>query len=302
MERKVICIVGPTCSGKTALSIMLAEKLNGEIISADSRQIFKHLDIGTAKPSAAELNKTRHYFIDELNPDEDFNISIFEQESLRIIEDIFKRRKQPIVAGGSGLYVKALVDGIFDSADADGEFRQDMMKKRESFGNEFLYDELKKIDPESADKMRPSNWKRIIRALEVYHLTGHKIGELQENHERKTNFSFVQHGIRWKREVLYSNIEKRVDDMITEGLVDEVKNVLGRGFSKKLNSLNTVGYKEIISYLDGEITLDRAVELIKRNTRRFAKRQMTWFRKDDRINWHDVEKKDDLMKIINEVQ
>lgn len=301
MERKVICIVGPTCSGKTTLAIMLAEKLNGEIISADSRQIFKYLDIGTAKPSAAELKKTRHNFIDELNPDEDFNISMFEQEGLKVISDIFSRGKQPIVAGGSGLYVKALVDGIFNSADTDGEFRQELMEKKDRFGNEFIYNELKKIDPESAYKMRPSNWKRIIRALEVYHLTGRRIGDLQEKHERNTGFSFVQHGLKWERETLYNNIEKRVDEMIAAGLVNEVEKILAMGYGKDLNSLNTVGYKEIISHLDGEITLERSVELIKRNTRRFAKRQMTWFRKDERIKWHDVDKMEDLRKLAEEV-
>jgi len=301
MERKVVCIVGPTCSGKTSLSIMLAEIFSTEIISADSRQIYKHLTIGTAKPSDEQLKKIKHHFIDELNPDEYFNVSIFEQESLKIIERLFSENKIPVIAGGSGLYIKALVEGIFDSVDTDPEVRKNLLLKKQEYGIDYLYDELKKVDPVSADKMFPQNWKRVIRALEVYYSTGIPIWELQQKHKRETSINFLQYGLLWNRNILYKNIEERVDLMIENGLLDEVRGILSSGFGKELNSLNTVGYKEIISYFNKEISLDKAVELIKRNTRRFAKRQMTWFRKDERIKWINVDDENDLAFVCKKI-
>ena len=285
MERKVIVIVGPTCSGKTKVGISLAEELHTEIISADSRQIFKYLNIGTAKPSEDELARNKHHFINLLEPDEDYNVSRFESDSLKIVNSLLENGMVPVVVGGSGLYIKALVDGIFDSVDSDEEYREKLYEQREKFGNEFLFEELKKIDPESSSKMLPQNWKRVMRALEVFHLTGQPISKFQTDYKRQIDVKFILFGLNWNRAKLYSNIEHRVDEMIEKGLVDEVKNILARGFSKNINALNTVGYKEIISYLGNEITLERAVELIKRNTRRFAKRQMTWFRKTKGINW-----------------
>jgi tRNA dimethylallyltransferase len=301
LERKVIVIVGPTCSGKSGLAFQLATKVKGEIISADSRQIYKYLNIGTAKPEENIRNKVKHYFIDQLEPDKDFNVNKFEKEALKTIAEIFKTGKQPIVAGGTGLYVKGLIDGIFDSADTDEEYRFELMNLRHQHGNEFLYDKLKQVDPESAAKMESSNWKRVIRALEVHYITGEKIGVHQRQYERKENYYFIQFGLNWERKTLYNNIEMRVDEMIKAGLVKEVKNILKSGYNKNLNSLNTVGYKEIISYLENEISLERAIELIKRNTRRYAKRQMTWFRKDQRIKWYDVKKPDDLNKICEQI-
>lgn len=285
MERKVIVIVGPTCSGKTKVGISLAEKLQTEIISADSRQFYKYLNIGTAKPTTDELQLVKHHFIDLLEPDKEYNVSKFETEALKIIDELLERKKVPIVVGGSGLYIKALTEGIFNSVDVDDDYRDTLKKKREKLGNGYLYEELKKADPQSAAGMLPQNWKRVMRALEVFHLTGEPIWKFQENYKRDTNYNFILFGLNWEREKLYRNIENRVDEMITAGLVDEVKNILSFGYSKKINSLNTVGYKEIISYLENEITLERAIELIKRNTRRYAKRQMTWFRKTENINW-----------------
>jgi tRNA dimethylallyltransferase len=291
---KVIVIAGPTCSGKTKLSLMLAERLNSEIISADSRQIYKYLNIGTAKPSRAELQSIKHHFIDILTPDEEYNVSRFEIEALSVINNMIKNDKVPIVAGGSGLYIKALVDGIFNTVDVDEVFRSELLELKKKFGDEYLYSELKKVDPQSASKMLPQNWKRIIRALEVFHLSGKTIGELQKEYKREINLEFIQYGLRWDRDALYSNIEARVDGMIEEGLVDETKEILHKGYSKNINSLNTVGYKEIISFIENEISLERAVELIKRNTRRFAKRQITWFKQDNRITWFDVKSQKDL--------
>lgn len=297
MERQVIVIVGPTCSGKTKVSIELAKKLNSEIISADSRQIYMYLDIGTAKPSNEDLETVKHHFINYLYPDENYNVSRFENDALEVVEKLFNNNKIPIVAGGSGLYIHAIVDGIFDAVNADDEFREEFNLKREKFGNEYWYEELKKLDPQSASEMLPQNWKRVMRALEVYHLSGQPIWKFQRDYKRETNINFIQFGIEWPREILYDNINNRVVTMISNGLVDEVKSILNAGYNSNLNSLNTVGYKEIISYLQNEISLDRAVELIKRNTRHYAKRQLTWFRKDKRIHWIKIQSGEQLKEI-----
>jgi tRNA dimethylallyltransferase len=301
VERKVIVIAGPTCSGKTSLSLLLAEKLNSEIISADSRQFYKFLNIGTAKPDAVVLQKTKHHFINILEPDEYFNASMFEKQALSIIENLFAYNKTPIVVGGSGLYLKALTNGIFVDADLNLELRERFLKLKEEKGNEGLYEELKKTDPVSAASMLPQNWKRVMRALEVYYATGTPISKFHSEQNRDINIDFMIFGLNWKRELLYKNIEARVDQMMDNGLIDEIKYILNKGYSKSLNALNTVGYKEIISYLDGEVSLDKAVELIKRNTRRYAKRQMTWFRKVEGIKWFDVSSFNDLFVISDEI-
>ena len=294
MGQRVIVITGPTCSGKSYLGLKLAQLINGEIISTDSRQIYKRLNIGTAKPTLEELLKVKHHFIDILNPREDYDANKFSIDAEIVIDDIHKRKKTAVVAGGSGLYVKALIDGIVDSADKDENLRKELLTKKDKLGNEFLYNELKKVDPISADKMLPQNWKRVIRALEVFYLTGKPIHQHHSSQNKNSKFSFYQIGLNWNRDVLYTRIEERIDKMIEDGLVDEVTGILNDGYDKNLNSLNTVGYKEIISYLDKEITLSRAIELIKRNTRRYAKRQLTWFRADERIKWFNVSSQDDL--------
>ena len=199
-----------------------------------------------------------------------------------------KQGKIPIVAGGSGLYVKSLIDGIIDEVETDEIYRDEVYSLRKKNGNEFLYNELIKVDPESAAKMLPQNWKRVIRALEVHHITGKPISYFHSTQKKKSDYPFLQYGLEWERSKLYKNIDDRVDNMIANGLVDEVKSILAMGYDKKINALNTVGYKEIISYLEGEINLDQAVELIKRNTRHYAKRQITWFKADKRIAWLNV--------------
>lgn len=301
MERKVIVIAGPTCSGKTKVGINTAQQIKSEIISADSRQLYKLLDIGTAKPSENELKKVRHHFINFLEPDTYYNVSTFEDEALAVIDQLHQQNKIPIVVGGSGLYIKALVDGLFNSVDTDEDFREELKIKREKFGNQFIYDELKKVDPESASKMLPQNWKRVMRALEVFHLTGEPIWKFQQSYQRDSSLQFYQFGLEWDRKILYQNIEARVDQMMDDGLVDEVKRILDLGYTEKDNSLNTVGYKEIISYMKNEISLDRAIELIKRNTRRYAKRQLTWFRKDERIKWLKIDNEDDLLIVHDKI-
>lgn len=301
MESKVIIIVGPTCSGKTNLSLLLAEKLKAEVISADSRQIYKYLSIGTAKPGLDELQKVTHHLIDFLDPSEEYNASKFEKDAIQIITKLSEQKITPIVAGGSGLYIKALVDGIFDSVDTDEEFRKKIMSERNQFGNEHLLNQLKLVDPKTAENLLPQNWKRVIRALEVFHITGEPIWKHQDEHKRELDIDFLQFGLNWEREILYENIELRVDKMIEMGLIDEIKSLLDKDYQTNINALNTVGYKEIIEFINGNITLDRAVELIKRNTRRYAKRQMTWFRKDERVKWFDITSKDDLPLIADEI-
>ena len=306
----VIVIVGPTCSGKTNLSLKLTQLIPSEVISADSRQFYKYLDIGTAKPSKEQLQKVPHHFIDFLDPSENYDVSLFEKDAEKIIDQIHKKNKTPIVVGGSGLYIKALIDGIFqvsvpsgDTDEKDDGYRNELLQKRKEFGNEFLYNELKKVDPLSAEKMLPQNWKRVMRALEVIHTTGEPIWKhhQKQSTQKDKKYLFKQFGLSWDRKILYENIDKRVDEMIKNGFVEEVKNILEKGFDKNINSLNTVGYKEIIQYLDGEITIDRAIELIKRNTRHYAKRQMTWFRKDERIQWFDVNDISELDHIAKKI-
>jgi len=297
----VVVIVGPTCSGKSGLAIEIAKAFNSEIISADSRQFYKLIDIGTAKPSNFELEEIPHSFISSLELDENFDVSSYEKQALIKIDNLIKRKQIPVITGGSGLYIKALVDGIVDLA-ADENIRKELFAKKQKFGNEFLYIELFTVDPAAAKTMLPQNWKRVMRALEVFYITGKSITEFHALQIRNRNeYQFLQFGLNWKRELLYKRIELRVDEMINLGLVEEVKSILAKGYSETLNSLNSVGYKEIIAYLKEEITLETAISLIKRNTRRYAKRQLTWFRKDERIHWFDIENELDLIQIKNEI-
>ncbi|CUU03615.1 tRNA dimethylallyltransferase [Candidatus Thermokryptus mobilis] len=301
MKKKVLAIVGPTASGKTKLSIIVAEKIGGEIISADSRQVYRYMDIGTAKPSKEERERVKHYFIDELNPDEEFNAGVFGERGREIIEDIFSRGKVPIIVGGSGLYVKSLIDGFFEGPAGDWELRETLYRKAKQLGKEAVYEELKRVDPASAEKIHPNNLKRVIRALEVYYLTGKPISQLQVEMKPEINFETVQVGLNWDRKKLYRRIEKRVDEMIERGLIDEVRKLRELGYDKNLNSLQTVGYKEVFDYLDGLISYDEMVYLIKRNSRRYAKRQLTWFRQDRRIIWVDVDDGTDFNELADKV-
>ncbi len=301
MEPKVIVIVGPTCSGKTELAINLASRLKSEVISADSRQVYKYLDIGTAKPTKEQLKKVKHHFIDVLYPNEKFNASQFSITASKIISDLQEEGKSTIVVGGSGLYIKALIDGIIDKVENDEAYRDELYELRKKHGNEFLYNKLQKVDSESAHKILPQNWKRVVRALEVYHLTGKPISYFHSTQKKTENHLYKQFGIHWERTKLYENINKRVDLMIADGLVEEVKSILAMSYDKSINALQTVGYKEIISYLEGEISIDRAVELIKRNTRHFAKRQFTWFRKDERIQWFNLNEFSGLDRITENI-
>lgn len=297
MAKKVIIITGPTASGKTTLAIEVAKRLNTEIISADSRQIFKFLDIGTAKPDTQQLASVKHHCIDILYPDEDYDVSLFESDARKIMDEMFLKGMIPVIAGGSGLYIKAIVTGIFFGPTKDEEFRLEMDKLRVSQGEEAIYAILKEKDPLSAEKMLPSNWKRVIRALEVLHSTGIPIWKHHEEQTTSKDIQYFQFALDIDRKILYDRIENRVDAMIASGLEQEVKKVLEMGYSKDLNSLNTVGYKEMINYICNEYNLVRGIELIKRNSRRYAKRQLTWFRADKEINWL----KHDNNNLVNEI-
>jgi len=293
--------VGPTCSGKSSLSLQLAKDLKTEIISADSKQIYKLIDIGTAKPSKSELKEIPHAFINSISLDENYDVSLYEKQALEKIDNLLKNNKIPIITGGSGLYVRALIDGIVDLA-ADDDLRKELNAKKEKYGNDFLYQELITVDQSAANTMLPQNWKRVIRALEVFYLTGKSIKEFHNEQVKvRPNYNVSQFGLNWDRGILFKRIEDRVDQMIVNGLVGEVDSILKMGYSETLNSLNSVGYKEIIAHLKNEVSLDEAISLIKRNTRRYAKRQLTWFRKDKRIRWFDIKNELDLIDIKNEI-
>lgn len=282
---KILAIVGPTGSGKTSLSIILAERMHGEIISADSRQIYKHLDIGTAKPTAQELQRVPHHFIGMFEPSEEYNAGMFGKDARITIKQIFARKKLPLLVGGSGLYLKAVIDGLFEGPGKDPEIRTRLEERLTHEGAKALFEELKKIDPVSAANAPPTKPRRIIRALEVYYITGQPISQLHAEQRNEPEFDTVQFALAWDRKALYARINQRVDTMITMGLVDEVKGLGEQGYDIALNALNTVGYKEVFNYLDDVYDYEEMVRLIKQNTRRFAKRQLTWFRADKKIQW-----------------
>lgn len=287
-NKNVILLVGPTASGKTRVSLEIASKIKAEIVSADSRQVYKRMNIGTAKPSDDELQTIPHHCIDIREPHEYFSAGQFGRLARPIIDDIFSRDKQPIVVGGSGLYIRALVDGVFEGNYRDESVRMKLRNKAEEQGIDFLYGRLKKVDPLASEKIHANDLRRIVRALEVYEVTGQPISIIQKENTEPADFSPHFYALSWDREVIYGRIESRVDLMVTDGLVNEVRLLLEKGYSLDDNAMDSVGYKEIVQHLNGEISLDEAIGLIKQNTRRFAKKQMTWFRQDKRIQWIDV--------------
>ncbi len=299
--RKVLAIIGPTASGKTTLGIETAKLLDGEIISADSRQIYKHINIAAAVPSEEERQGIIHHFMEELNLNEEFNAGDFGKKGREIIEDIFTRGKQPVIVGGSGLYIRSLIDGLFEEEVEDEEIRETLYDKLKHKGKEFMYNAIKEIDKIAASTMIPANIRRVIRALEIYYATGKKISNLQKK-KIDTGFYTVQVGLNWDRQILYKRINERVDTMLEEGLVDEVRELKNTGYNpQEYNSLNTVGIKEVFSYLDNEITQSTMIDSIKQNSRRYAKRQMTWFRKDKRINWINLKEDMNIKYVAGEV-
>ena len=298
MKPKVIVIVGPTASGKTDLSIKLAKQLNGEIISADSMQIYKKMTIGTAKPIPEEMQGIPHHMIDIIEPNEDFNVAKYKNMAEEKIEEIINKGKQPIIVGGTGLYIDTLVNGIeFFDIENDLEYRKKLEEEVDVKGIDWLYEELKKIDPEAAKNIEKNNVRRVIRALEIYKVTGKTKTQLDKESIKGSKYDYVIFGLLWNREELYERINLRVDIMLEDGLIEEVKSLINNeGFSK--TALQGLGYKEVVEYLEEKCSYDEMVEKIKMETRRYAKRQMTWFRRNKNIVWLDAKNKSELMQEV----
>ena len=288
MTPKLITIVGPTAIGKTALSISLAKHYGCEIISADSRQFYKEMNIGTAVPSPEELHSAKHHFIQHKSINETYSVGDFERDAIEKIKELHKRNTTVIMVGGSGLYVKAVTDGLDDFPSIDKDVRIDLNKKFKNEGLKPLQDELFAVDRKAYESIAIDNPHRVIRALEVYQGTGRPYSSFLSQPQKKRDFDTIYIGLRADRQVIYDRINKRVDLMMKAGLLDEVKSLYP---FKHVNALNTVGYKELFRYLDGEIDLEFAISEIKKNTRRFAKRQLTWFNKNKDIEWfsHDCD-------------
>lgn len=284
----LLAIVGPTATGKTEISVQVAKRLGAEIISADSMLIYRHMDIGTAKPTPEEMEGVPHHMIDVADPDDTFNVALYNQAVKDILPGILKRNKLPMLVGGTGLYVKAVIEDYnFTQAETNHELREKLMRECATWGKPALHRRLAEIDPETASRLHVNDVKRVIRALEVYYQTGKTLSE-SARREKKPVYNLLMYGLTMDRQQLYSRIEKRVDKMIASGLIDEVEELLARGYSPGLTSMQGLGYKEIARYLNKELTLDQAVILLKQSTRRFAKRQLTWFGRDKRIKWIDV--------------
>ena len=291
MKKPLVVIAGPTACGKTDISIELAKRINGEIISADSMQVYKFMDIGTAKATKEEMQGIKHYLIDEFMPDEDFNVMIFQQKAKEYMEEIYSKGKIPIIAGGTGFYINAVVnDNEFTETEEDNSLREKLYKDAQENGADYNHNKLKKVDPDYAATVHANNIKRVARALEYFYLTGQKFSEHNAEEKKKTspyNTSFII--LNMDREKLYKRIDMRVDIMIKNGLIDEVKKLLDMGYDPGLVSMQGLGYKEIVPYITGEWSLEKAVDELKKRTRHFAKRQLTWFkRQTENCLWVDL--------------
>ncbi len=286
---KLLVILGPTASGKSALGMDIAHELNAQILSADSLQVYRHFDIGTAKPTSPDQERIRHHIIDVIDPAEEFNAGMFRERASAVIRDLHGQGVNIIVAGGTYLYVKILLSGLIDGIPSDTDIRADIKKENLALGTERLYERLKSIDPEAASKIHTNDYVRIERALEVHYLTGQKISNLHMRHGfSESSYNYMKIGITIQREALKDKIDERVDDMLERGLVEEVRRIRDMGYASDIKPMQSIGYKQINQYLDNEISLEQTIELIKRDTKRFAKRQMTWLRNDKEIKWYDI--------------
>lgn len=288
-RKKVLVIIGPTAVGKTDFSIEMASQFNGEVISGDSMQIYKGMDIGTAKIKPSEMKGIPHHLIDIKDPTESFSVAEFQILVRQKIEEIHARGKLPIIVGGTGLYIQAvLYDYQFSDSEGDPGFRAEMERKVQLGQSEKLYKKLQEIDPIAAEKIHPNNYRRIIRALEIYHLTGKTMTELQKSQENTLLYNALLIGITMDRPKLYNRINARVDQMINEGLIEEVEQLYNAGIDSNYQAMKAIGYKEILSYLQGNLTLESAIDLLKKNSRNYAKRQLTWFRNKMDAVWFDI--------------
>ncbi len=296
--KQVIILLGPTGVGKTGASILLARALNTEIISADSMQIYRGMDIGTAKPSRDERSTVRHHMIDIVDPTGSFSAGQYISEISPIIEDLHAKGKAPLIVGGTGLYIKAVTRGIFGGPSADWDLREELLSaERDEQGS--LYKYLLKMDPDAAVRIDSNDTRRIVRALEVCLKSKEKISALQERLTKPLPYDFIKIGLTRERKELYRMIESRIDRMLSEGLIEEVRELIRRKPDR--TPLQAIGYKEIASFIDGEISMDEAIRLIKRNTRRYAKRQFSWFKKEEGIRWVDVTGMHEKEKVFGEI-
>lgn len=287
LKKPLIILTGPTAVGKTKLSIELAKAVNGEIISADSMQVYKHMDIGSAKIKKEEMCGVPHHLIDVLEPDEEFHVVRFQEMAKQAMEEIYAKGKVPILAGGTGFYIQAVVKDIdFSKETEKSPVREELEKLAEEKGYEYLHERLQQVDPKSAEKIHANNVKRVIRALEYFELTGKPISlHNEEEAAKESPYNVAYFVLNDVRERLYERIDARVDTMLQEGLVEEVSGLAKKGYTKDMVSMQGLGYKEILSYLDGSYTLDEAVYILKRDTRHFAKRQLTWFKREKDVIW-----------------
>ncbi len=299
-KKEPVFLVGPTGVGKTSIAVWLAKRINAEIVSADSMQVYRGMEVGVAKPTDKERKEVPHHLIDIVTIDEEFSVAQYKELAEKTIREIQCRKKTPLIVGGTGLYIKALTEGIFRGPDADWDFRNKLMKEVEKDGHQHLYKRLKEVDPETAKKIDQNDVRRIIRALEIYEKTGQPISELQTEW-REPSFTHTMIGLTMERRLLYERINDRVEKMFEDGLVEETKRLMEMGIEKNRTAMQAIGYKEVVGYLKNQYSLDEAKDLVKRNTRRYAKRQLTWFRKDDRIKWYDLSNADRRKYILKQI-
>lgn len=302
----LIILTGPTAVGKTDLSIKLSKSLNAEIISADSMQIYKYMDIGSAKVTKEEMDGVVHYMIDEVTPDVSFSVSEFQMRSEKYIEEINKKGKNVLITGGTGLYLNSLIYNMdFAKSNANNEIREKLEQELEENGIDYMHEKLRGLDEEAANRIHKNNTKRVIRAIEVC-MSGQKMNDFSKDLRYNEKYKPIIIVLNRDREVLYQRINKRVDIMLENGLLDEVKELLKMGYTKDMISMQGIGYKEMIKYLDGEYTYDEAIEIIKRDSRRYAKRQLTWFKRYQDAKWFDLDKYQDIEilkeDIINHIE
>ncbi|OPX84294.1 MAG: tRNA dimethylallyltransferase [Pelotomaculum sp. PtaB.Bin104] len=283
----LLVITGPTATGKSEVAVRVAVQVGGEIVSADSMLVYRHMDIGTAKPTQAEMHGIPHHLISIIEPDQDYSVALFQKQARKVIAEVYRKGKLPILAGGTGLYIRSVIERYdFTGACRDEALRARLLKEAKKCGFEMFHRRLAEFDRQTAEKLHPRDVRRVIRAFEVYYLTGRPISSYQKTIENSQPlYNLVIFGLTMDREALYRRIEQRVDAMIEAGLIEEVQGLLDAGYDPRLTSMQGLGYKEMVQFLAGEVSLPQAIELLKRNTRRFAKRQMTWFRRDERIRW-----------------
>ena len=303
-KKPMIILTGPTAVGKTDLSIQLAKAMNGEIISADSMQVYRHMDIGSAKVTPEEMDGVPHHLIDVLEPEEEFNVVVFQKLAKEALTGIYERGHIPIIVGGTGFYIQALLYDIdFTENDGDTAIRRELEKLAQTQGAGCLHQMLQEIDPESAAAIHQNNVKRVIRAIEFYRQTGKKISlHNEQEREKQSPYQFLYYVLDTDRKILYERIDRRVDLMMEHGLVDEVKHLADMGCTRDMVSMQGLGYKEILDYLSGEISLEEAVYILKRDTRHFAKRQITWFKRERDVRWLELEQfQNDRKKVLEHI-